>query len=169
MKNLTYRINSPYTIINFPQKIQPTGLFHPTRLFGTLEYWKVLDFPKIFPMWKLYSCSTQFFYHFGVALKILGLKSSFINWTVKFRTEKSWTEKFIFPRDCRVLDWKVQDSKVLDWNVQDWKVLDWKCGLKSLGLKCPSTYIKYRSFIVGFECAVLALGAVICFLTSVRD
>ena len=38
MKNLTYRINSPYTFINFLRKIQPTGLFHPTRLFGTLEY-----------------------------------------------------------------------------------------------------------------------------------
>ena len=45
----------------------------------------------------------NFFYHFGVGLKILGLKSSFINWTVKFRTEKSWTEKFIFPLDCK--DW----------------------------------------------------------------
>ena len=96
-----------------------------------VQYWKVLDFPKIFPMWKLYSCSTQFFYHFGVGLKILGLKSSFFNWTVKsgtvkFRTEKSWTEKFIFPLDCKDWDWKVQDSKVLDWKVQYWKVLDWK-------------------------------------------
>ena len=40
MKNPAYRINSPYTFINFPWKIQPTGLFHPTSLFGTLEYIK---------------------------------------------------------------------------------------------------------------------------------
>ena len=40
MKNLTYRINSPYTFIKFPRKIQPTELFHPTRLFGTLKYLK---------------------------------------------------------------------------------------------------------------------------------
>ena len=28
---------TPYIFINFPEKIQPTGLFHPTRLFDTLE------------------------------------------------------------------------------------------------------------------------------------
>ena len=38
MKNPTYTIISPYTFINFPWKIQPTGLIGPTRLFGTLEY-----------------------------------------------------------------------------------------------------------------------------------
>ena len=59
-------------------------------------------------IWKLYSCILSkkvvlnFFYHFGVGLKILGLKSSFFNWTVR-----SGTEKFIFQLDCKVWDWKV--------------------------------------------------------------
>ena len=57
------------------------------------------------PMWKLYSCILSkkvvlnFFYHFGVGLKILGLKSSFFN-----RTVRSGTEKFIFQLDCKVWD-----------------------------------------------------------------
>ena len=76
----------------------------------------------------------NFFYHFGVGLKILGLKSSFFNWTVR-----SGTEKFIFQLDCKVWDWKVifqldcqvWDCKVQDWIfliciVHDWKVWDWK-------------------------------------------
>ena len=68
-------------------------------------------FPKLVPVWKSYSfilskiCGTQFFYHFGVGLKSLGLKSLFFNWTVK-----SGTEKFIFQLDCKVWDWKVHFS-----------------------------------------------------------
>ena len=86
------------------------------------------------------------------------------SWTVKFRTEKSGTEKFIFPLDCKVWDWKVQDWKVLDWKVQDWKVLDWKvqdckvldwrCGLKSPGLKCPSTFWSVSLVLWSTNCPV---------------
>ena len=43
LKSILYMFITPYRFINFLWKIQPTGLFHPTRLFGTLEYFFIYN------------------------------------------------------------------------------------------------------------------------------
>ena len=43
-------------------------------------------------------------------------------------------------RGWKVHGWKIRGCKFHGWKVWGWKVLGWSLGLKSPGLKCPSTF-----------------------------
>ena len=44
------------------------------------------------------------------------------------------------PHGSKIHGWKVPGWKVHGWKIWGWKVRGWSLGLKSSGLRCPSTF-----------------------------